>query len=265
MLNIGKIYTVICLVFILSSCSKFQKVLKNDDWQVRYKAAKEYYAKRDYYKAGALLEELVPVMKGQLQAEEAHFLYAYTHYYSKQYYLSKHYFKTFYETFGYSQKVEEAYYMHVKSAYLDTDRYSVDQSKTNEAIIACEGFLDYYTNSPHSDDVEKVLVELRKKLEKKAYLIAKQYYQVRRYKAALVAIENFHKDYPDSDYQEEAHFLKVQTQFELAKSSVESLQNERYRQVIEYYQECIDKYPNSKYIKDAMSLYDISLKQIKRI
>ena len=85
---------LLALVMLLtaSSCSKFRKIQKSNDWELKYRAAMEYYDHQDYYKAGVLLEEILPILRGRPESEKAQFYFAYCYYYQKQYVLSAHYF-----------------------------------------------------------------------------------------------------------------------------------------------------------------------------
>jgi hypothetical protein len=98
-------------LFGLSSCSKYNKLLKSPEVDVRYKGAMEYFKEKDYYHAGMLLEETLPLLKGSVRADTAQLYYAYCQFYEKQFGLAAFYFKTFYETFPRSSFAEEAAYM----------------------------------------------------------------------------------------------------------------------------------------------------------
>ena len=115
-----------------------------------------------------------------------------------------------------------------------------------------------------------MILDLRGKLERKAYEKAKLYYQtsgfnIATYKSAVIAINNFQKEFPDSEYNEELAFLKVDAEFSLAQNSLETKQKERYQDAMSYYQAFVDKYPNSKYIKQAEKMFETSQKEIDRL
>ena len=79
----------------------------------------------------------------------------------------------------------------------------------------------------------------------------KLYFKIRRYKAALVAAETFRVEYPDSKYIPEIMYLSIESAYELAFASIRSKQEERLRDTINRYEQLIDKYPDSKYVKMA--------------
>lgn len=244
------------------SCSKFRKIQKSGDWKVKYEAALEYYEKKDYYHSNVLLEEIIPIIRGTEEAEKANFIYAYTYYYQQQYILSAHYFKLFTEVYGRSDYVEEAAYMHAHSLYNQSPQPSLDQTSTYEAIAALQSFLNKYPYSKYEEEADNQIDELQVKLEEKAYESAKLYYQLRRYKAALVAFENFQYDFPDSKFNEEIAWLRVETAHNLASVSIRSKQQERFQTTVDLYEKFVDKYPNSKYLKQAERIYEDSIEQL---
>jgi outer membrane protein assembly factor BamD len=223
----------------------------------------EYYQDKDYYRAIVLLEEVLPIIRGTKTAEEAQFYYAYAHYYDGKYILSAHYFKNFYDTYNRSKFATEALFMHAYSLYLQSPVPSLDQTSTYEAIEAMQLFINKYAYSEYKERAEQILDELRRKLELKAYESALLYYKLDRYKAAIIAFENFQRDFPDSELNEELSYWKVAAQFRLAEQSIKTKQQERYYTTIEYYQTFIDKYPESTFVREAESIYENCLNKIQ--
>jgi outer membrane protein assembly factor BamD len=107
--------------------------------------------------------------------------------------------------------------------------------------------------------------ELSAKLERKAFENAKLYSQMRYYQAAVTAFSTFQREYPSSAFNEEAAYLKIVAQFNLAEESVPEKQRERYFDTVGFYQAFVDKYPNSKYLRNAEALFDKSTKQLERL
>jgi outer membrane protein assembly factor BamD len=254
------------LILVLgTSCGKFNKLRKSSDWQKKYDAALAYFEKKEYYKANVLLEEVMPIIRGSDEAEKATYYYAYTFYHQKQYAMSAHHFKTFYTTFSRSQWAEEAMYMNAYSVYLESPIHNLDQSNTYEAIQSMQNFINRYPYSSFKDKATDIINALQVKLEDKAYENAKLYYKLRRYKAALIAFDNFKNDFPDSRLKEEISFLEIEAEYNYAKESIISKQKERFNTVIELFQGFVDTYPSSKFMKNAQSYYDSALSQLEKI
>ena len=261
---------LIILVVAIASCSKFSKLQKTGNDQQKYDAAMTYYKKGDFYRAGLLFEELIPLLKGSTESELAQFYYAYTQYQQSQYNTSQFLFKKFYDTYARSDFAQEALYMHAFSLYKDSAPYNLDQASTFTAVSALQDFINAYPESPFREECTKYILELRSKLEKKAYEKAKLYHKVSDFnpmslKSAVISIDNFRKDFPDSKYNEELSFLKVESQFNLATNSFSIKQKERYLDVVKFYKELVDKYPTGKFSRDAEKMFENSQKELEFI
>jgi outer membrane protein assembly factor BamD len=254
----------------LSSCGKFEKFRKSADLPTKYKAAVNYYKKKDFSKAGILFDEIMPLMKGDSTQELATFYQAYCDFNLGSYTLASTHFKKFAEVFSRSEFAEEAIYMSAYSLYKDSPNFNLDQTGTLSAINEIQSYLNNYPETKFKDDCTNIIKELRKKLEKKAYEKAKLYYKTSPFniaslKSSVIEISNFQRDFPDSDFSEEMAYMKVLAQFDLAKSTIESKQKERFTEASKFYLELIDKYPQSAYLKEGEKMYDLSNKEVDRI
>ncbi len=259
------ITVLILLVLFTVGCSKFRKIEKSEDWRVKYEAGLNYYNKKDYYHAAILFESILPIVRGLPEGEKVEFYLAYCQYYEKTYLLASDQFKTFYETYGRSQFAEEANFMYAYSLFASSPDHNKDQSSSIEAMNAMQVFLNKYPGSQFMNKAIEVISVSQEKLEKKGFENARQYLKLQMYKGAVVAFDDFKKNFPDSKYLEEAAYLKVVAEFELAKVSVPSKQLERYSTTLEYYQELVDNFPNSGFLKEAQRYYSESLSQVNKL
>lgn len=265
MKNAVKNTVILSLLILYVGCTEFKRIQKSDDWKLKYDAALDYYEKKDYYRAVILFDQIMPYIRGSAEAELVQFYYAYAHYYQKQYLLSSHYFKNFHDTYNRSEYAEEAYYMYGYSLYKQSPIYNLEQSSTVEAITAIQTFLNRYPRSEYRNDAVNIQAELRLKLEKKAYENARLYFTLGMLNPALIALDNFMKDYPDSTLSEDALYLIVEASYKYAKESILSRQKERYYDCIEHYEEFIDTYPGSKYLKSIQNFYSNSIDQLDKL
>ena len=279
MLRIRFIALLVVLAGLLCSCGKFQSVQKSDDPDLKYKAALDYYNKKEYDRANLLFEAVLPNLKGQDGAEIGAFYNAYCFFNMKQYVMAAFYFREFYETYPRSTYTEEAMFMHAKSLFMDSPPYNLDQTSTLDALKAIQTFANAYFRSSRMDEINAMSDKLNLKLERKAFENARTYYKIGSYnaymyKSAVVAFTTFQNSFPNSLYNEEVAFLKLDAQYKLAKESYEAvvkkgekvfLKKERLYETIEFYNNFIDKYPASKYKKTAESIYEISTKELNKL
>jgi outer membrane protein assembly factor BamD len=264
MLRLRSYVSLVLIVLVAVSCSRYRKIEKNPDWRVRYEGALHYYNKKDYFKAASLFEQILPIVRGLPEGEKVQFSLAYCQYHSKMYILASEQFKTFYETYGRSPQAEEARYMHAYSLFEHSPNHNLDQSSSEQAMAAMQQFLNRYPDSKFVDQSVEAIESMQKKLELKGFENAKQYFKMRSYKAAIVALENFQENYPDSDYLEQAQYLIVVSQYNLAEQSIISRQEERYKNVVELYKELVDKYPQSEYLREAERIYTESMQKLTK-
>ena len=249
----------------LGSCTGYQKLLKNGSVNEKYEAAIKYYDKGDFFRSGTLLEELIPLLKGRPEAEKAQFYFANTNYKQRNYVLSAYYFKQFIDTYPNSPQVEEASFLRAKSLYRDSPGYELDQTNTVTAVETIQDFLNTYATSQFRAEAESMSQELQKKLENKAFRGASLYYDLRYYQSAVTAFTGFQQQYPASAYGEQAAFLKLSAQYDLAKESVEEKQRERYLEAIAFYQNFVDAFPQSKNLKEAERMYDAARDEVAKL
>ncbi len=246
---------LIVLMIAVAGCkSKFEKLKASNDNAKKYQAAIAYYNKKDYNKALELFETLVQRYRGQAQAEDLYYYYAYCNYRLKDYTSASYHFKQFSDTYPSSQRAEECNFMSAYCYYLDSPIYSLDQENTTKAIDKLQLFINLYPKSDRVAEASKLIQNLRDKLERKAYENAKLYLTIGDYQAAVIDFGNVLRDYPDTKYAEEMEYLTIKAQYQYAQHSSEFKQQDRFNQAVNFEQQFAEKYPTSKYLADAVSL-----------
>jgi len=139
--------------------------------------------------------------------------------------------------------------------YLESPVPTLDQAPTRQALEELQTFANTYPKSPLLDSANKLVDELRAKIETKDYLNAFQYYKIKRYKAAIVALENFQEQYPLSSFSEEVKLLVIKSYYYLAVNSIEEKKGERFEDGINAYFDFIDNFADGKNVNEAEMYY----------
>jgi outer membrane protein assembly factor BamD len=245
-------FVLAVLSITLGGCkSKYEKLRASNDNAKKYAEAIKLYNKREYSKALGLFEGLVTRYRGQEQAEDLYYYYAYTNYKLKDYTSARYHFKTFADTYPSSARAEECRFMWGYCFYLDSPIYSLDQENTTKAIESLQLFINLYPKSDRVAEASKLIQNLRDKLEEKSYANSKLYLTIGDYQAATIAFGNTLRDYPDTKYAEEIEFLTIKAQYLYADHSRENFQEDRYNLDINEADQFMEKYPSSKYLKDV--------------
>jgi len=265
-------YSILLLILFLTGCSEYNRVRKKGSFEEKYELAVKYYDMQEYFKSSILFEEIMVVTRGRKEAEDVNYYYGMTQFYQKQYIVSSYHFERIYTTFPRSKYAEESRLMYAHSLYMLTPNYYLDQSYTNDAIAAYQDYINKYPDTDQLKECNSKIDELRYKLEQKDFDNAKLLYKIREYKASVVALDNFVNDFPGSFFTEEALFTKLKAQYDLANNSLKIviddneivyLKRDRFREVVYFYLDFIDKHPNSEFAKEAERLYSSAKNNLK--
>lgn len=256
--------TGVCLL-LLAACNGYEKVLKSNDVNYKLTRANQYYDKKQYQKANAVYESLLPVVKGTKGFEALYFKYAYSAYYLKDYLSSSYHFKNFTDYFPASKDAEEAEYMHAVSLYKMSPKPSLEQTNTIKAMEAMQSYINTHAQSKRLAEANTLMDEMRKKLEEKDATAAKLYFNISQYKAAGIAYKSVLQSYPESPNSDYYQYMIVRSLYNYAKASVEEKQEERYGNTLSAYNELKESYPNSKFLQEAQKYYSQANDNINKI
>lgn len=260
-----KILSILLLSLIFSSCSEFQKALKTEEIGVKYDVATKQYDKGNYMKAIRLFEQIAPTYRGRPQAEKMFYLYGQSYFKTKQYYSSAYQFESFVSSYPKSEKIEEASYLAALSYSKLSPRYSLDQVDTYKAIDKLQVFIDQYPTSEYLSGANVIVKDLREKLEKKSFEVAKQYNTISDHKAAIIVLDNFIAEFPGTKFKGAALFYKLDSSYQLAINSVDSKKSERLTNAKVAYTNMMKYNMDSEYKEKAdrmLAQIEVDLQQI---
>ena len=260
----------------LTSCGEYNKLLKSTDYEYKYEAAKNYFAKGQYNRSATLLNELITILKGTDKAEESLYMLGMSYYNQKDYQTAAQTFITYFNTYPRGTFTELARFHAGKSLFLDTPEPRLDQSSTYQAIQQLQMFMEYFPTSSRRQDAQQMIFDLQDKLVMKDYLAAKLYYDLgsytgnstysttgNNYLSCIVTAQNALKDYPYTKMREDLSILVLRAKYDMAKASVEEKKEERMRETIDEYYSFKNEFPDSKYTKEVESIYKDANKYVK--
>lgn len=212
------------------------------------------YESNKYGKALRLFEKITPTYRGKPQMERIQFMVAQSNFNEKNYSTSGYYFDRFAKNYSKSSKKEEASFLSAYSYKLASPRFSLDATDTNKALESFQTFIDTYPDSDKIEEANTHYKELRYKLQKKSFEIAKTYYRtadydLRNYKAAIQAFDNLLSDYLGSEFKEEAYYYRLKAAHDFVLKSTVRRKAERIKDAIEAYEKLKRNFPESKFME----------------
>jgi outer membrane protein assembly factor BamD len=258
-----RLHVVLILLVLLSSCGEYQKLLKSTDFDLKKAKAKEFYDAGQYVKATELFTQILPRYRATEEAEDLNWMNAQSYFGMKDYFMAGSYFKSFIDQFPFGKHAEEANYMAALCDYNISYRPELDQESTRNAIEGFKIFLNRFPNSSKADDSRARIQEMQDKLVEKSYLSAKLYYDMKQYKAAVVALSNSLKEFSTTKYREKMMFLKLNSLYLYAELSMANKQKERYQAALDDYYSFMEEFPKSTYSKDVNNIFQKTNKYLK--
>ena len=268
---------LLLVLTMLTACSEFSAVLKSDDYEYKYEAAKALYADGQYRQAAELFSMLLAPLKGTSYGEESLYMLAESNLKAKDYESAAMFFKKYYQVYPKGHYMEMARFNSGYSLYKQVADIRLDQTSNMEAIREYQDFLDYCPNTSLKEQTHAVIYELQDRLVEKEYLSAKLYYDLgtytlnsiyggNNYEACVVTAQNALKDYPyaSAGLREKLSILILRAKYHLARQSVEAKRVERFRDAIDEYYAFENDFPESKYLKEANSIFRYSQRMVER-
>lgn len=257
-------FLVISLLILFTACSKYEKLLKSDDYILKYDKAIEYYEKKDWVRSATLIEQILPVYRGTDKAERLNLYLANAYYNRRDYMMAAHLYNTFIRDFPNSTLSEDAHFMRALCNYYLSPRPSLDQSYSLTAIDQFRLFNTRFPNSVRVEKSKQYIEELKEKLREKSYKSALLYYDMGDYKASVTAFKASLNEYPDTEYREEILFLILKASYLLAENSVQGKQMERFEDAVDEYYIFMDEFPESVFKSEALRYYSSSIDILRK-
>ncbi len=257
---------ILIAALVFSSCSNnIGKLLKNPDYEYKLRMAEQYFVKKKYTLAQQVYEDVMPYFKSKKEFEDIYYKYAYCAYNLGDYMNAENLFKSYLEIFPNSLKAEEIDYMRAYSYFKQSPKAELDQTNTIRAMGMMQTFINTHPGSARNKDATEIIDICRAKLETKDYQSAQLYYDMGQFRAAGVAFTTLLNGYPESMKGDEYKLMIIKSYFRFAEMSIEEKKVERFEQVISECNEFTDRFPESKFRKEAEEFLNLSQTNIKNL
>jgi len=254
---------IVLLLFL--SCGEYNKILKEEDPEIRFQYAKQYFEQGKFSRSATLLEDMVRVIRGTTMGEEALYLLAQSYYNMKDYATASTYFKSYYSIYPRGEYAELAHYYAAYGLYIDSPDARLDQTDTYSSMQQFQDFLELYPQSERKDEAQNAMFELQEKLALKELISVRLYYNLGdyliypfpggNYLSCVITARNAMLAYPFSKYREDFMYYMFKAKYEMAIQSVDEKREFRYREVVDEYYAYSNEYPEGKYMKEIKKLY----------
>ena len=253
-LNIG-IVALVMSALLFGACNKdvrlYRKYSVKGTVAQRDSAAYFFYKREDWGKAAFLFEDLLGYYRASKRYADVLYHLAYSKFNQRSYIEAANYYEQFVKQYPNDERTEECAFQLALTYYQQSLPYYLDPGPTNVALNQFEFFNAAYPLSQRQKESNNYIEDLRERLSRKSFEQARLYHRIGDFKAAVKAFEVTIKKHPDSKYREEAEYLWFVATADLADKSTDRRKKLRYREAIARYEQFVDKYPSSDFLKDA--------------
>lgn len=233
------------ILMLFSSCSSSggSKIV-TDNPESAYLQAKSRFDKKDYLDAIDDFNLIKLKFSGSNIIDKAVYYLGMSYYERGEYLLATYEFESLIKSYPASSFMEDSKYRLALCYFELSPKYNLDQTYTRYAITELQNYLDVYPSSKYSSEAEKKVAELKNKLALKIYSSAELYFNVEKYKSALVYYDQILNDYFDSDYADDALYGKIQVLIIKRRYEDASREIERFKKF----------FPSSPYMSKVKTL-----------
>jgi outer membrane protein assembly factor BamD len=239
------------LILIISSLINFacssggsSTVDDIDDPEKAYFVAKSLYDKQDYLDAVDEFTTIKLKFSGSSIIDKSLYYLGMSYYKREEYILANYEFESLLRNYPSSNFYEDARYMLGMCYYGLSPDYKLDQTYTRYAINEFQNYVELYPNGKYAAKSERRIEQLKTKLALKEYKSAELYYNISKYKSALVYYTHITEEFQDTEYADDALYGVIKTLFI----------KKQYDETSEAIQKFEERYPTSSYLRNVLSI-----------
>ena len=211
------------------------------DAEDQFALAKREFEEKQYEKANIEFQKLIFNYPGAVFIDSAQYLLAMSNFNQEDYFLAVAEFNKLISSFPTSQLSDDAAFMVALCDFKMSARAELDQNHTEQAIEELQNFLDDYPTSDRAKEAQDLLRESRSKLAKKAYKNGRLYFNMRKYDAALIYLEEVVNGFHDTEWLAPAQFQIAEVYF----------RQKKYDRAKEEYEKFLENFPQDRLAKKA--------------
>jgi outer membrane protein assembly factor BamD len=170
--------------------------------------ADNLFERRKYSRSAVEYKDFLATFAGDERSDYAQFRLAESYRLDEQYAVAGVEYRILVNDYGYSEYVDDAFFLEGLCAFKQANRAERDQTKSYEALNRINRFLQLFPTSPRKEEAERVLTGIHDRLGKKDFLNAKLYYSMGEENAALIYLDKVISAFPETVWAQRSHYYR---------------------------------------------------------
>jgi len=198
----------VAIAILAASCGGPYKAKRMELPDQKLALADALFERGEYDKSAAEYKDFLATFAGDERSDYAQFRLAESYRLDEQYALAAVEYRILVSDYGYSEYVDDAFFLEGLCLFRQADRPERDQTKSHEALNRINRFLQIFPSSPRRGEAERIRLEIHDQLGKKDFLNAKLYYSMDRREAALIYFDKVIESFPSTVWAQRSHFYR---------------------------------------------------------
>jgi outer membrane protein assembly factor BamD len=196
------------MVIAMVSCGGPYRAKRTNQPGEKLAVADALFNRGKYGDAAVEYKDFLQTFAGDDRCDYAQFRLAESYRMDKEYALAAVEYRILQTDYGYSEYVDDAFFLEAVCAFKQSPRAERDQAKSYEALDRVNRFLQVFPTSPRADEARALRLEIHEKLGHKEFLNARLYFRKKRYAAALVYFNKIIDLYPATTWAARSHYYR---------------------------------------------------------
>ncbi len=203
-------FVLVCAasVLLVASCGGPYKARRIEMPDQKLALADELFGRGKYDRSAVEYKDFLATFAGDERSDYAQFRLAESYRLDEQYAIAAVEYRILVSDYGYSDYVDDAFFLEGLCAFEQTNRPERDQTKSYEALNRINRFMQIFPSSPRREEAEKIRMKIHDQLGKKDFLNAKLYYSMHRDEAALIYFDKVIASYPSTMWAQRSHYYR---------------------------------------------------------
>ncbi len=186
------------MVLVLYSCGGPYMGRSVNQPDEKLAIADDLFERGKYHDAAVDYRDFLAVFAGDDRCDFAQFRVAECYRLDEDYAMAAVEYRILINDYGYSEYIDDAYFLEGLCAFKQTQIVERDQSKSYEALGRINRFLQLFPDSPRRAEAERTRDEIFDILAEKVFISAKLYYSKKHYSSAMIYLRKVVSNYPET-------------------------------------------------------------------
>jgi len=206
--RVSLLAAVLAAALLLVSCGGPYTAVRVAIPDEKLRVADGLFERGKFSTALAEYKDFLAVFAGDERGDYAQFRVAECYRMMKDYALAGVEYRILINDYGYSEYVDDAFFLDGLCSLRMSQRPERDQTSTYDALTKIKRFLQLFPDSPRRPEAQEALAEIEDTLGKKAWDAAQLYFRGKHYGAAEVYFDKIVREYPETQWAARSWYYK---------------------------------------------------------